>query len=328
MGYRARVICDSISPADMRLVSVEAEFPRVVLAENVTHRLISDESGVEFLAYARATSKDISKNSASSRAIPVKKVVQKVLEDPYIPERFSRAGAGMQEAGFFEPGDPGYQENVDGWLRARDAMVELAEGMMKRGVHKQDANRLLEPFVWMTQVLTADQLGWNNFFALRCDKHAHPALRKLARMLFLAMRQSQPERLSYGQWHLPYIRPEEKQGFFWHPLAQEKQVIPDLLKFSAARVAWTSYENANQEGTPDKMLGTWSKLVESKPVHSSPTEAQATPPPYPSFLADDCHSCYRSNFRGWLQLRKFIPSEFNPEYNPSEEEIASWGLGD
>ena len=49
----AKVIADSVCPKGVRMTTMEIEYPRFILAELNTHRMLS-------------------KNSASSRAIPVK----------------------------------------------------------------------------------------------------------------------------------------------------------------------------------------------------------------------------------------------------------------
>src|SRR3954452_24195130 len=77
MGFEAKVLADSVSPAGQRLTTLEATFPRFVLAEFNTHRVFS-------------------RNSASSRAIPVAKQLRRVLDDPYVPIEFGSNKPGMQ----------------------------------------------------------------------------------------------------------------------------------------------------------------------------------------------------------------------------------------
>jgi hypothetical protein len=145
-------------------------------------------------------------------------------------------------------------------------------------------------------------------------------------MLYLAVRQSVPEQLKENEWHLPFVRKQEKEGFLYRPDLQwvRPENAPDLIQFSAARCAWVSYENHNREGTAEVMKNTFQRLVGSTPVHASPTEHQATP---------EMKSCtalqrerWRSNLRGWIQARKLLPREECRNYQPSDAEIASWGL--
>lgn len=330
--YKAKVVCDSISPSGMRLTSAIIEFPRIVLAETVTHRRLSISLGVEeeLIIHERNTSLDITKNSASSRAIPFPKMLEKLRNDPFEPS-WTLNQRGMQGGDITDEGIIRRANEL--WWMAKERNIEIAEELSTIGIHKQNCNRLLEPFSWVTQLITADQIGWNNFFNLRCHKAAQPEFRKVARMLYIEMKQSTPSPLDYGQWHLPFVKPEEKEGFNWMPdtffmawmnhksFTLDDIKLPDLIKFSAARCAWVSYNNHDQEDTPEKMLGTFNKLIAEIPVHASPIEAQATPL-HPSWEAS--FPKVRSNLRGWLQARKLIPMEELKEFNPSEEEIALW----
>lgn len=323
MAYHAKVLAHSVGPDSQELFTVEARFPRKVLAEVVTHRKCRDAFGeFELTSSDRAATEDVSKNSASSRAIPVKRMIEAVMTDPYVPEKFSRAGPGMQAAGYLD-GAAEHNEAVGAWLMARNAAVRHAQELLDIGVHKQDANRLLEPFAWITQVLTADRVGWNNFFALRCDAAAEPAFQRIARMIYLLYRRSKPESLGYGQWHLPFVPRAERALFSWFPPGRvPAESIPDPIQFSAARCAWVSYENHDRDGTPQQMKRTFARLVAATPKHASPLEAQGTPWPAASHMPDWAVS----NLRGWLQARKLIEGERTEVYAPSDAEVASWGL--
>jgi thymidylate synthase ThyX len=320
--YRCRVEKDSISPEGKRITSFVIEFPRVVLAEVVTHRMVSDVWTDDIVSICeRTTTKDISKNSASSRAIPAEKMIRKVMDDPYMP-KWTINKSGMQ--GQHVTDESIIEKANEIWLASRDHAVNSADELSKLGIHKQDCNRLLEQWVWVTQIVTATE--WDNFFALRCHKAAHPAFQRIARMMFLARKASTPRNLTYGQWHLPFIHPTDEVAFNWQPnrftLEQE---IPDLIKYSAARCAWISYANHEKDGTTEQMKKTFDRLLAESPMHASPVEHQATPI-HPMLQAS--HPRFRSNFQGWLQARKLIPHEKVVEYNPSEEEIASWEIPD
>lgn len=327
-GYQCRVERDSISPDGKRLTSFVIRFPRIVLAEAVTHRMVSDAWGdIDLSLCERNTTPDVSKNSASSRAIPLARMIQAVMDDPYIPERFTGAGPGMQGKWHLEGAD--HATAVTQWLHARDDAVTRACLLLSRddrsnlcatltgaaadlvriqvgsrhgptvSVHKQDVNRLLEPFAWITQIVTATE--WDNYFALRCHHAAHPALRRIARLMFLARRRSTPDKLVYGQWHLP-----------------------DPIKFSAARCAWISYENHDKDGSPEQMLRTFDRLLAETPKHASPVEHQATPKKTGQIAA----WLFQSNLQGWIQARKLVPMERVDRYEPTEDEIASWGISE
>lgn len=302
-------------------------FPRIVLAEVVTHRVNADGMwDVDISVSERTTTPDISKNSASSRAIPFEKMVKKVREDPFMPfwtlNQKGMQGNGMTDA---EAVKVANRE----WLDARDDMVNRAFHLNAMGVHKQDVNRLLEPWMWVTQVVTSSR--WDNFFALRCHKDAHPAFQRIARMMYLAKRKSEARPLEPGEWHLPFVSAEEKKNFRWvpewikvhYPLPEDPAFdVPLPIKKSAARCAWSSYENHDKDGSDEAHLKTWDRLLSGIPVHSSPSEHQLTPL-HPAWTTQ---RCLISNITGFLQARKLIRQEEIVEYNPSDEEVASWGI--
>lgn len=352
MGYRAKILCHSVGPACPPLMTAEVEYPRIVLAETVTHRTCRDAGGeYELITAERTTTEDMSKNSASSRAIPLWQMIKKVVEDPFIPDRFSKTGPGMQAAGWLEGDDDTaakarWCESMINAIRGALNLASAAERQkvfenvpwtktafrdadlyppLSHGVHKQDVNRLLEPFAWITQVITADDIGWNNFFALRCHAAAHPAFQKIARMLYLLYRKSTPTKLDYGQWHLPFVDTSDAWKFSWQPDPTRlySNDLPDLIKFSAARCGWVSYENHDRDGTPESMRKTFERFVASPPIHASPVEHQATPM-HPVWQA--AFPRLRSNLNGWVQARKLIGGERTEKYQPTEEEVQSWGL--
>lgn len=347
MAYAARVILDSLSPRGHRLATFEATFPRKVLAEVVTHRVVYEGSEPvhfqEDLFSNRSATRDVSKNSGSSRAIPFTRMLQAVMDDPYIPERFTKNGPGMQGHGYLE--GESHDRAVNNWLRARDEAVGWAKHMHDLGVHKQEVNRLLEPWAWVTQILTATQ--WNNFFALRCHKDADPAFQKIARLMYLAYRNSTPTRLDYNEWHLPYVGQgdlEDMRKKLWDEAKANEPGIaerlgdgslkhPEFVAYveiflpiyvSAVRAAWVSYNPPDaQKYTLERAIKTWVRMSSSSPLHASPTEHQGTPM---STWDESMHPEWRSNLQGWLQFRKQLPRENITEYDPSSEEIASWNL--
>ena len=150
MAYAARVLRDSLSPAGVRLTTMEVTFPRFVLSEFNTHRVMS-------------------RNSASSRAIPSGKLIERALNDPVVPIEWGRNQRGMQAGDVLSEEDAAKALRV--WLAARDAAVARARELLELSVHKQVLNRVLEPFLWHTVIVTSTE--WRNFFELRCAPAAH-----------------------------------------------------------------------------------------------------------------------------------------------------------
>lgn len=143
-----QVVLDSITKQKERIATLLLTFPRYILAQLNTHRMFS-------------------KNSASSRAIPSKKMLGYVSGDMFRPIAYQKAHKGMQGTEYFNYNEIGSIENV--WDSAGDCMLEKSKELMERGVTKQISNRLLEPFMWHTVLLTATD--FENFFAQRCPQY-------------------------------------------------------------------------------------------------------------------------------------------------------------
>lgn len=320
--YRVKVERDSVTPNGKPLTSFVIRFPRIVLAEAVTHRRNSDSWTDEISCCERTTTQDISKNSASSRAIPFNKMMEVTTRNPYVP-RFTANQRGMQ--GPYVEDEVQQKAEIIWQAALRDASA-YAFAMSSLGVHKQDCNRLLEPWAWVEQIVTSSH--WDNFFALRCDDAAHPAIRQVARMMYLARQRSQPVQLDYGQWHLPFVPLEAALDVRWQPSFRGEinswlVGMPDQIRHSAARCAWVSTMNAARESTQEAMERTWKTLVESRPVHASVSEHQATP--LPGYL-DNTLNHLQGNLNGWIQLRKLLPFERVDRYEPTAAEISSWNI--
>ena len=147
----AEIVGHSLSPQGDELISVLATFPRIILSEINTHRMLS-------------------KNTSSSRAIPFNKMVEAVKENPFIPIAWQKEHTGMQGTEYLV--DRKHENAVYEWLKARDFAVKQANIMNSDGVTKQLANRLLEPFMWTTMLITGSKEGWDNFFKLRCGVYS------------------------------------------------------------------------------------------------------------------------------------------------------------
>lgn len=258
----AKVIAHSISPKGKEIVTFEVEYPRMVHAELLTHR-------------------SLSRNSASSRAIPILKMISLVWKNPATPVHWGKNQGGMSA-----------KEELTGlrlffakflWNFGSKMNCALSYALHLTGAHKQIANRITEPFSHIKVVITATE--WNNFFALRNHPDAQPEIQALAKAMLEAKNHSAPKKLNYNEWHLPYV---------------DDSSIPVELakKISASMCAQVSYRKADD--TPEKAGNIFKRLIESAPVHASPVEHQATPSTDPE---------YRSgNFVGWSQFRQQIPN--------------------
>lgn len=272
MGFKVEVLRDSVSPAGVRLTTLVVTLPRIVLAEFNTHRMLS-------------------RNSASSRAIPVEKRIAAVQEDPFIPEVFGKNRPGMQATEDLSAGAS--KAALVAWRGACADAVARARQLAQVGVHKQLANRVLEPFLWHTIVVTATE--WSNFFALRCHPDAQPEIRRAAEMMREAMSSSTPLPVGFGGWHLPFVDDEEAEAIYADGFTREQ-----VAEVSAARCARVSYLTHDGVRSVAEDCALALRLREAG--HMSPFEHAATPQAAdsPSFVG---------NFRGWVQLRKMFRSE-------------------
>jgi len=274
MNISARVVADSLSPAGKRITTFVIHYPRFVHAEFMTHRMLS-------------------KNSASSRAIPAKKIRQQVRFEMAEPIHWGANRPGMQA-----------DEELTGWRLTAVKFLWRFLGYIalffnwmfeKLGLHKQIANRVLEPWFNITVIVTGTE--WANFYALRHHKMAQPEIRALAEAMLEAQNVSIPRLLQYGEWHLPFVE--------WRELGELTQ--SEALKISTARCARVSYLNhEGKKSTFKEDLAFYLRLVGNTPKHASPTEHQATPLEDPTEIS--------GNLKGWGQHRKLIPGENITEY--------------
>lgn len=258
-----KIIADSVNPWGKRITTFELQYQRFIHSEFKTHRQFSS-------------------SSASSRAIPVAKMIAQVRNSPAMPVHWGANQPGMQAHA--EVADVEVAKLL--WLAAASDAAKHAEAMVGLGLHKQVANRILEPFQWMRTIMTTTET--DNWYELRDHEDADPNIRLLAQKMREAQDNSTPVSLKVGEWHLPYIRDEEYSLFL---------LSEYLLKVSAARCARVSYLTHDGE-KPDaqKDLALFDRLAGSRPLHASPLEHQATP----CWPDDD----RQGNFRGWAQFRK------------------------
>lgn len=257
----ARVIADSICPKGNRLTTIECRFHRFILPEVNTHRMLS-------------------KSAQSSRAIPLSRRIAEVREDPAFPVFWGKTQIGMVADNELPPLEQSEMRSV--WLEAANAAADYATILGGAKLHKQTASRVLEPFLWQTNVMSSTDFGWNNLLRLRDHPDAQPEFRALAVKIREAYEESVPVHVGYGEWHLPYV--EENTDT---PLVEKQRV-------SVARVARTSY------GNPDGFdwnsdLDLENRLYSSNPRHDAPYEMVARPTPIGEKIA--------GNFKGWTQLR-------------------------
>lgn len=304
----AKVIAHSHNGRGNEIITFELEYPRIIHSELMTHRLFS-------------------RNAASSRAIPVKTLIEMVRNEPAMPYRFGANQPGMQDKGVEHDGivGAGYTGR-EWWKLAALSAARFAEELAEAGYHKQIANRLLEPFQRMKTVLTATE--YENFWWLRVDADADPTIEALAIAMHKEYEASEPELLQPGQWHTPYVyhSTDIKGNFAGYYILDENGEWPvdltleEAKSISASCCAQVSYRRLNS--TKDKALDIYGRLLTGRKVHASPFEHQGTPMEevdgYKNMHEYKCGwedgvthmdrdgDLWSANFKGWIQHRQLL----------------------
>lgn len=307
----AKIIADSIADG-VRLTTFEVYYPRLIMAQKNTHRVFS-------------------RSAESSRAIPVLKRIAMVETDPFIPEAFGKNKRGMQ------PGElsPEADEQARAiWEAALADMIGHARKLADLGVHKEQANRLLEPFAYVRAIVTSTE--WDNFWALRLDSHAQGEHRTLAEAMRAAFDASTPVEKKPGEWHLPYWGYDNGAGqddldwaadLTWTVDYCEEMPPPEwpmseAVKVSCARCARISYLQHDGTRDVDKDLALYERLKTAGHMGALEHAAQVAESASPYWQSSDGQiwgggqhgneetADFCGNFRlPWIQHRKMIPGE-------------------
>lgn len=293
----AEVLADSINSEHDRVTSFHTHYPRIVLAEVNTHKIIQ-------------------KNSSSSRAIPTNKELNLIDQSPFIPSFWGKNQAGMQARELLSEEEGKECELI--WKQ----IIKYVTGKVKRfnkiGLHKQITNRWLEPAQYMNTVLTATE--WSTFLYLRNHDDAEPHLHELANCIDIALKLSKPQLLNPGEWHLPFVDSKRNsEGKLEYSIDEEQIELEDAKKISASCCAQISYRKADT--SLEKALDLFDKfnfeLKKDNPPHYSPTEHQGTPIDYLLLNKennwrdtigithmDRKYNLWSAGFCGWIQYRK------------------------
>lgn len=263
----ARVIADSITEQGNRLITFEAVCWRPVLAEQNTHCVLS-------------------RNSASSRAIPVQKQLDRFYEDFAAPIVWPREQKGMQGGSNLEGQDLADAQTL--WADITQHVHTQISDYVNRHpdpetrLHKSMLNRLLEFGLWQKQAISATQ--WKGYFWQRMHKDAEPHIQAMAKAMYFAAQESTPTLLLPGQWHLPYWAENGGHETDWDDATNlDYDNWLDVAKqCSVARCARTSY--MTQDGIRDlsEDITLYARLTANRvgdedPPHASPLEHVATP---------------------------------------------------
>lgn len=317
---QVEVILASKGPVSPPIYTIRMRYPRPIHGEIMTHRVFG-------------------RNARSSRAVPVRTMLMECTAMPYVPWHWLKNKPGMQ--GTEELSEEEKTEAIFIWLEAcRNAITSVKSLFNPDGlnIHKQNPNRLLEPFSWIDTLITSTD--WNNFLWLRTHGAAEPHLQDLAHLVAVAIDETEVKPLAYGEWHQPYITGKDTVDLILRPTMEtsklldsltsldEELTVGDLMnRISAARCARISYAPFDGDASYEKELARYNHLVTDERVHASPLEHQATPDHMITIEGmmldedgnDKEHLGVRDfwnspklhgNLTGYIQARKLVPNEY------------------
>jgi hypothetical protein len=285
MAYEAKIVLDSVGPNGARLTTFELQYPRIVHAELLTHRVFS-------------------RNSASSRAIPTEKLLARIENDPAIPVWWGKNQAGMSAREELTGED--LIRAHDRWRSAVLSGVWHARRLGETGLHKQIANRAAELGMFITVVVTATE--FDNFFALRDHAAAQPEIADVAGKAHRLWISSKPWEVPAGLWHLPYVYGYDA------PECLLEYSLDEVCRISIGRCAAVSYLNQDKRDPPAD-LARADKLAAAG--HMSPFEHVAQALTWEEWgrysreasLAWTHDRVPVGNLWGWKQFRKTVVNE-------------------
>lgn len=282
----AQILKHSESPDGFEVTTFEVTLPRIVLAELNTHRMFS-------------------RNSASTRAIPLANQLKNLLENPFVPEKFGVNQPGMQAYSHLK--GMRHDQAVEVWLNGRDRAVTSALELTLGKDVAQDtlgynADReyvhgdvLLEHLDELKQLIPKST-ETPEFGSTKLNVHKQLAGRGLEAYMwqtvvltgtefdnFYALR-DHPEAQGEIATAARLMReaqeastPQQLNYGEWHlPYVDDGEFDDpyDGIRASAARCAAVSY-NRQRNKNPDSEFKRYDQLVQHG--HMSPLEHQATP---------------------------------------------------
>ena len=300
---KATIAQDSTNSNGDRLLTFSLTYGRLIHSEMLRHRAASH-------------------SVKSSRAIPLKKYRKEVEENPYMPVKFGTNQRGMQAG---EETDASASHGKTVWKISAKIACLMHNMMEKANIHKEVANRILEPYVWVEETLTVEHDALVEMGKLRIHEDAQEDIRVVIEMMLEAAEQNTPLLLKNDEWHLPYVvrkRNDDDDKLSYFDNDGKILTLDEAIVCSAARCARSSYANHDNSMTTyenDSKLA--DRLIGSDPMHLSPFEHQARP-----FNDEKEKEKFSSNFRHFFQQRKAIEFEawkYETNENNKEENISS-----
>ena len=367
-GVKAKIVAYSVSKSGQRIVTFELEYPRTIHSEVRTHCMLD-------------------MNASSSRAIPMKFMRDHVLENTAFPVVLTKNQSGMQgrelhdgwidlnviadvykhkvktvvnflKGSGAEFDEEGLRISFNNYIKywVLSAVTADHEVLERSGLHKQVVNRLLEPYQYIKTIVTGTE--FDNFFNLRFQEDADPTIIELANLMAYLYYNTEPEELSWKEWHTPYVLHERdvsgKLHYFVRNEAGEKEYLSggrdgDAVKVSCCACAQVSYRKLDT--SPEKVQRVYDLLINGGIIHGSAFSHVACPmcsmsasivdgesvnmPVLPKTWQDGIThmdrqgNLWSSKFKGWIQYRKLIPNEncVSFDYEKRKQEVYSTVVG-
>lgn len=287
-NYKCEIVADSKNAFGDRITTFKLTYPRIVHAELMTHRMFS-------------------RNAASSRAVPISKMIESVKNNMFTPLAVQKAHKGMQGSEYFKGEQLEQAKQL--WIESAELALQQAEKMKEFGITKQLINRILEPYQYYQVLVTATE--WENFFKLRCPQYefefagelfkfrskkdlckhierdldlsniewlklnkgqAEIHIQAVAEAMWDAYNESVPKELKAGEWHIPFDDAIDTTKLDLELADAGFDFTNAKIKIATARCARVSYTviGENKEHNYEADIKLHDKLAESG--HWSPFE--------------------------------------------------------
>lgn len=264
---------------DTAIATLRCTYPRYIHSEVMTHRMFS-------------------RNSASSRATPTKVLLERIRSNPAFFTQLGINQSGMNASQVLN--EKQAEEFKSEWLEMANLVADKVENWTEKyNLHKQVVNRILEPFMMTTTIITATE--WDNFFMTRLAEGVEPTMYDLADCMFTALTTAKVFCDTQNQthstiacMHLPFVDIEEIQN----------EPLGDCVKHSVARCArCTIMSNVTKKkSTLEEDAKLFDRLITAKPtMHASPFEHQA--------VATKSREAYFNLRGGWMSYRYFLENQ-------------------
>lgn len=260
---KAELLAYSSSWVGTNVATFLLTIPRVMLPELTRHR-------------------NFSFSVESSRAKSIEKVIEDIVKNKYYPDwTINKKGMSGDKLSDINQRKRA-NEKVDFLANTIINVVELSL-KDELGIHKQNANRYLEPFQYIDVIVTGSLTDWLAFLELRhpqgdlinkCEdsephgiNYSFPAqseIQNIAIKVWNILKDAEPNYLEPGEYHLPYRLENDERVY----------TIEEQLSYASSKCATISFGNHSEDNKTKANLDNtnrlYKRLINHK--HWSPLE--------------------------------------------------------